>query len=104
MLVRDRLPQSALAIERALDTDDVPLNDGLLANVVEGLEAWLAAEDLAPDWRVKARLISVLYRLMAMRAVELARTGQDTAALDQSGHPIDIQGDAVLRGIVGLVR
>lgn len=104
MLVRDRMSQSASEIERALGADEVPLNDGLLANVVEGLETWLAAEDLAPDWGVKARLISVLYRLMAMRGIELAKSGQDTTALDQSGHPIDIQGDAMLRGIVGLVR
>lgn len=104
MYLRDRVSQEgASEMEQALGKD-LPFNDDLLANVVEGLDAWLAEKQANPPSRLKSQLISVLYRLMAIRRVDLQRSGGDTSALDEAGHPISIENDAMLLGIARLIR
>lgn len=104
MYLRDRVSQGgASEMEQALGKD-LPFNDDLLANVVEGLDTWLADKQANPPSRLKSQLISVLYRLMAIRRVDLQRSGGDTSALDEAGHPISIENDAMLLGIARLIK
>ncbi|MGQ9366106.1 hypothetical protein [Azospirillum sp. A39] len=90
-----RAPASSGAVDR--------LDEALLGNLVQGLEDYLSRESLTPSPADHARLIVLLYRMMARRRAELRRQG--AAVPDQlcrPGHPFDFAADPDLSDIVHL--
>lgn len=80
-----------------------PIDEILLANLVHGLAAFLADRELELAPRDHARLVVLLYRMLARRRGELARAGQPIPdVLGAPNHPFDIAADPDLADIVHL--
>ncbi|KAA0678114.1 hypothetical protein DS843_21260 [Roseomonas genomospecies 6] len=79
-----------------------PVDEALLTNLVVGVETFLVREDLILDPAPKARLMVLLYRMLARRRRELAQVGGVPPELREAGHPIDIGADPDLSDIVRL--
>lgn len=80
-----------------------PLDEVLLANVVEGLELFAAAEDLELEPGEKARLVVLLHRMLARRRRDAERQGATAPPeLSTANHPVPIASDIDLADIVRL--
>ncbi len=80
------------------------LDEALLANLVEGLERYLAAKDLLPMPQQKARMTVVFYRILSRWREQLAESGADMPMhLREAGHPVDIAAHPILSEIVSLI-
>ncbi|HYD66531.1 hypothetical protein [Azospirillum sp.] len=80
-----------------------PLDEVLLANVVEGLELFAASEELELEPGEKARLVVLLHRMLARRRRDAERLGTPVAPeLSTPEHPVPIASDIDLADIVRL--
>ncbi|WP_211100164.1 hypothetical protein [Azospirillum halopraeferens] len=79
------------------------VDEVLLANLIQGLQEFLLREDLSPTPVDHARLVVLLYRILARRRAELLRQGAPLPdTLGQPGHPFDFTSDPDLADIVHL--
>ncbi|HEY0834946.1 MAG TPA: hypothetical protein VGE72_13635 [Azospirillum sp.] len=80
-----------------------PLDEVLLANVIEGLELYIAAEELELEPGEKARLVVLLHRMLARKRRDAERLGAPVPpALVTPNHPVPIASDIDLADIVRL--
>lgn len=97
MLLSDCTPAAPSALDR--------MDEALLANLVEGVDVFLAAEDLQLPPRHKARVTVLFYRLLERRRARLQTEGSDIPPeLRIGGHPVDISADPDLSDIVRLAE
>ncbi|HYH21572.1 MAG TPA: hypothetical protein VD995_23430 [Azospirillum sp.] len=101
MLLSERAAPPAAESEAAGRANAV--DEAVLSNLLEGLEMFMAAEDLEQEPAEKARLVVLLYRMLCRQRAELLRQGRPLPdTLSALGHPVDIAREPDFADIVRL--